>query len=55
MRDMTILGKPLDAFEYRFAAGLWVITPYYNPMGYRTRRLNYDVFIQILRRSASPS
>ncbi len=40
--------------RYRFAQGLWVITAYYNPVGYRTRRKNYEAFAGELARSGIP-
>lgn len=49
-----ILGKPVDEFVYRYVPGLWVITPYYNPMGYQTRRRNYEIFSRVLRNSGIP-
>jgi hypothetical protein len=47
---------PNDArdFRYRMAPGLWVITSYYNPCHYRSRRINYDVFSAALQRSGIP-
>jgi hypothetical protein len=54
MNVKTILGKTLNDFLYRFVSGLWVVTPYYNPIGYRTRRKNYELFAQILRQSGIP-
>ena len=41
--------------RYRFAQGLWVITAYYNPVGYRTRRENFEAFAEELRRRARES
>jgi hypothetical protein len=29
--------------------GLWAVTSYFNPMGYRTRRANYEIFWQNLK------
>ncbi len=49
-----ILGRPLGDYLYEPAPGLWVVTAYYNPLGYRTRRVNYDVFASLLRRSGIP-
>ncbi len=54
MEHLEILGRRLDDFAYWFAAGLWVVTPYYNPVGYRTRRMNYEIFVHLLRRSGIP-
>lgn len=54
MKPVTILGKHLDEFDYRYASGLWVVTPYYNPVGYKTRRTNYEIFVHLLRRSGIP-
>jgi hypothetical protein len=39
---------------YAEATGLWVITVYYNPCRYRSRRRNYDRFAHALRRSGIP-
>ncbi|HEY4486167.1 MAG TPA: hypothetical protein VJB70_00325 [Candidatus Paceibacterota bacterium] len=36
---------------YKTPKKLWVITTYYNPCRYATRRKNYDVFIASMRRS----
>src|SRR3989344_4405794 len=54
MRNLRILGQSLDYFDYRFASGLWVVTSYYNPVGYKTRRMNYEIFMHLLRRSGIP-
>lgn len=54
MEDLRICGKLLADFRYRFAANLWVITAYYNPIGYQTRRKNYEIFSQIMRQSGIP-
>ena len=54
MKNLQILGRNLDNFDYNYASGLWVVTPYYNPVGYQTRRLNYEVFVHLLRRSGIP-
>lgn len=35
--------------QYRPAPELWVITTYYNPMRYRTRRDNFDLFAASMR------
>ena len=43
-----------EDFQYAWAEGLWVITPYYNPCGYKTRRINYDTFASSLRRAGIP-
>ena len=32
-----------------FPPGLWAITSYFNPMGYRTRRVNYRIFWEHLK------
>lgn len=39
---------------YASAPDLWVLTTYYNPLRYRTRRHNYDIFAQSLRKSGIP-
>jgi len=31
---------------YRPVDDLWIVTSYFNPAGYRTRRANYDVFAE---------
>lgn len=49
--DLTILGRNFEDYVYNFASGLWVITPYYNPQGYKSRRLNYEIFVKLLRES----
>lgn len=54
MDNVVISGKRLGDFAYRYAKGLWVITPYYNPVGYKTRRRNYEIFIHLLRVSGIP-
>jgi hypothetical protein len=51
MENQTILGRPLSDYLYNFATGLWVITPYYNPIGYASRRSNYEIFVKLLRES----
>ncbi|MEM7668591.1 MAG: hypothetical protein AAF317_05485 [Pseudomonadota bacterium] len=33
---------------------IWVITSYFNPCGYRTRRVNYDVFREHISASGAP-
>jgi hypothetical protein len=43
-----------DDLRYRSAPELQVITTYYNPCGYRTRRRNYDIFAATLRLSGIP-
>jgi hypothetical protein len=43
-----------DDLLYRSTPELQVITPYYNPCGYRTRRRNYELFASTLRRSGIP-
>src|SRR5262249_42875518 len=37
--------------KYNFCPDLWIIVSYFNPLNYRTRRFNYDVFIGALQRS----
>lgn len=54
MKDTTVFGKRLADFVYRYVPGLWVITAYYNPAGFRTRRANYEAFAFLLRRSGIP-
>jgi hypothetical protein len=41
-------------FRYRLAPDFWVISSYYNPCHYRSRRSNYDLFARALRRSGLP-
>jgi hypothetical protein len=50
----AIGGRPLTDFTYRYAPGLWVVTAYYNPAGYASRRRNYERFAQTLRQSGIP-
>lgn len=38
-----------DFKPYHKASKLWVITVYYNPCGYESRRRTYDTFIQTMR------
>ncbi len=52
--DIDVLGRPLRDYAYRYAGRLWVVTPYYNPVGYRTRRRNYEIFVALLRESGIP-
>ncbi len=40
--------------HYNYASGLWVVTAYYNPVGYETRRRNYEMFARALRKSGIP-
>lgn len=54
IRNVTVLSRKLSDFEYEFTNKLWVITPYYNPMGYHTRRRNYEIFVSLLRESGIP-
>jgi len=35
-------------------AGLWAITSYFNPMGYRTRSVNYGIFLRHLKMQRVP-
>lgn len=37
--------------KYAVASSLWVITVYYNPCGYQSRRSTYDTFIHTMRSS----
>lgn len=43
-----------SADAYIPCADLWVITPYYNPAGYRTRRENYEQFAAPIRTAGIP-
>lgn len=52
--NALILGRDITDFVYEAAPGLWVITAYYNPMGYASRRRNYELFAQTLRQSGIP-
>ncbi|HZS43549.1 MAG TPA: hypothetical protein VFC63_00485 [Blastocatellia bacterium] len=36
---------------YKYCPDLWVIVSYFNPLNYRTRRFNYEVFVGALERS----
>lgn len=54
MNEMSIYGKKIDDYSYRYVPGLWVVTAYYNPLGYRSRRVNYEAFARVLRRSGIP-
>lgn len=54
MDDKLILGQKLTDYAYHFAPGLWVVTAYYNPVGYKSRRDNYEIFAHLLRRSGIP-
>lgn len=50
-----MVGLPgLAVPKYALAPGLWVLTTYYNPFRYQTRRYNYDIFAQSLRKSGVP-
>lgn len=40
--------------RYHYAAGLWVITCYFNPLDYATRRCNYEVFAAALQQAGLP-
>lgn len=40
-----------DFYPYEKANELWVITVYYNPCGYKSRRSTYDAFIYTMRQS----
>jgi hypothetical protein len=40
--------------RYAQAPGLWVITTYFNPCRYQTRRVNYDLFAFALRSAGIP-
>jgi len=41
----------MDIARYSPESSLWVITVYYNPCGYKSRRNTYNVFIETLRSS----
>lgn len=41
----------LNQIKYRPESSLWVITVYYNPCGYKTRRTTYDRFMHTMRYS----
>lgn len=43
-----------EDFRYRHASGLWVVTAYYNPCDYETRRYNYRIFSETLKKSGIP-
>lgn len=49
-RLLARLGIP----RYARAPGLWVITAYFNPCRYATRRATYDLFAHSLKRSGIP-
>lgn len=51
MEEIRILGKSVEKYLYNFTDELVVITPYYNPLGYQSRRKNYEIFVGLLRRS----
>jgi hypothetical protein len=44
----------VEDFLYEPAEGLWVVTAYYNPCGYKSRLRNYQIFAESLRRSGIP-
>ncbi|MBI3633739.1 MAG: hypothetical protein HY226_05630 [Candidatus Vogelbacteria bacterium] len=46
--------EAFEEFRYKRAEGLWVITPYFNPCGYKRREFNYKVFARALERSGIP-
>lgn len=46
-----ILGKDVYKYLYNFTKELWIITTYYNPCGYRSRRENYEAFMRIIKKS----
>ena len=54
MPDRRQAPDGVDDFRYRLAPDFWVITSYYNPCHYRSRRRNYDLFARALRRSGIP-
>lgn len=41
----------MDSIRYNQADPLWVITVYYNPCGYKSRRSTYDTFIKTMHNS----
>ncbi len=51
---INILGEPIQNFTYNYAPDFYVVTAYYNPMEYESRRKNYEVFAQTLRQSGIP-
>lgn len=54
MTSGRIAGKSVDSYVYRYAAGLAVVTAYYNPAGFRSRRRNYACFAKALKQSGIP-
>ena len=52
--NSLIDGKSVDRFTYNFAPNLHVITAYFNPSHYQTRRLNYGIFAHLLKQSGIP-
>ncbi len=42
---------PYSEFKYTQSPHLWVITVYYNPCGYKTRRDTYEQFMKTMRQS----
>jgi hypothetical protein len=52
--DTPVLGQPLGRYAYRYAPRLWVITAYYNPAGFASRRRNYELFAALLREAGIP-
>ena len=42
------------ATAYDFVDDLWLITPYFNPLGYRTKRQNYELFRRRIDDAALP-
>jgi len=52
MSEIAVFSdKELNAFRYGFVRDLWVITSYYNPCGYKTRRFNHEIFAHAIRES----
>jgi hypothetical protein len=51
MENTRILGRKASEYLYDYVSGLWVITPYYNPLGYASRRANYQIFVRLLQES----
>jgi len=51
--DISAKGIP-SAIRYSPCPGLWCVTAYYNPVHYRTRRVNYETFASPLRTAGIP-
>lgn len=48
------LGAAVRYPHYEQAPGFWVITTYFNPCRYKSRRQNYDIFASSLRTAGIP-